>query len=126
MRLTDPDGDGIFTGTGTHTPGRLGVQIIQGTGTKTIGGDPLFPQPLEVPGDPSRVIRDFGVQQPDQPILVPHLIVNEDMTFEASVSGCPVGLPDTGGNDSLPVAPLVGSVLLLASGLYLRRLTQHA
>ncbi len=129
VQLTDPDGDGVFTGTGTHAAGRLVVQIIQGTGTRTITGGPLLgEQVLVVPGEPTQVIRDFGIQQPDQPdFIVPHLVINQDMTFEASVAGCPAGLPDTGISDSLPLAPFASAVLLLAGGVYLRRrLWQHA
>src|SRR3712207_425284 len=58
-RLTDADGDGVYTGTGTgFANSRFVAQIMQGTGTATVyalgSGAPLG----ERPGAPSTVIRD--------------------------------------------------------------------
>ncbi len=80
--LTDPDGDGIYTGATTTPrfgpgprpvppgvePLSFGVQIVQGTGTQG-----------SIPGAPITVIRDFGV------------VPMNDQTFSADVS-----FPDDG------------------------------
>ncbi len=102
VQLTDPDGDGVFTGsTSAGTGNALFIRLVQGTGTQQTFFGPL-------PGEPSATIKDFGL-----------VTITGDMVFEGSVSGCPVGLPDTGVSESLPVAPLAGA--LLAGGIYLRR-----
>ena len=81
--LTDPDGDGVYTGATTTPrfgpgprpvppgvePLSFGVQIVQGTGTQG-----------SIPGAPITVIRDFGV------------VPMNDQTFSASAS-----FPDDGG-----------------------------
>ena len=93
VRLTDPDSDGLYTGSmivdkygpgprpvppGTE-PVSLPVQIVQGTGT--IGSDGTHP------GEPIRVIKDFGSVKMDG-----------DKTFSASVSfGTTPGEETTGG-----------------------------
>jgi hypothetical protein len=122
VQLSDPEGDGVYTGTGTHTAGRLVAQIIQGTGSQRIQSI-LLGTEMVVPGEPSQVIRNFGVEHPDMPGIVPHLVINQDMTFQASVQGCPVGLPDTGVSDMLPLVPLFSAGLLLATGIYIQRRT---
>jgi uncharacterized protein DUF3221 len=136
--LTDPDGDGVYTGSqavprfapgGPSEPITISpVRIVQGPPT---GTGPLGPE--------YRVIEDFGA------------VVAEDRTLSASVSFCAGGsggvtggggdvvsgdtndadggaasggttqLPATGG--VLPVAGAVGTVLL-AGGLIARRITR--
>ena len=111
VQLTDSDGDGVYTGStqwGAGSP--VAISLVQGTGSIQ---PPTSVNPF--PGPPTVTIRDFGLVTPTQ-----------DMVFEGSTAGCPAGLPDTGGRDSLPLAPLAGAVLLLAGGAYLRRLWQHA
>ena len=120
VQLTDDDGDGVYTGTATPEGGRLVVQVIQGTGSRELDSE-LFEGTLTVPGEPQRVIRDFGEEQADAPTLVPHLVIDEDMTFEASVSSCPSGLPGTGLLELNPLLPLAGGMLLLATGMAVRR-----
>lgn len=124
VQLTDDDGDGIYTGTGTFQSGRTVVQVIQGTGSREIDSE-LFDGTLTVPGDPQRVIRDFGEEQPDAPGLVPHLVIDEDMAFEARVSSCPSELPGTGLPEMTRLLPLAGGVLLLATGIAVRRRIWH-
>ncbi len=107
--LTDPDGDGVYTGSQTvprFAPGGppepitlSPVRIVQGPPTVT---GPLGPEFL--------IIEDFGA------------VVANDTTLSASVSFCDGGtpeLPETGG--SLPIAGAIGT-LLLAGGLISRRL----
>ena len=138
-QLLDPDGDGVYTGVAT-LPDRFGpgpnpvppsvdpvslpVQIVQGTGTRSVPAGTL-------PGEPTSAVRDFGV--------VP---MEAENTFSASVSFCngggngnggdgngggrttpsdPVQLPATGG--VLPIAGAIGAALL-AGGLVARRLTR--
>ncbi len=84
-QLTDPDGDGLFTGSVTvdkfgpgpapegTEPVSLPVQIVQGPPTGATALGPQF-----------RVIKDFGV------------VPAEDRTFAASVSFC----DDGGGTDN--------------------------
>ncbi len=67
--LADPDGDGVYTGTPPYamlvdTPEFF---IVQGTGTQDLGR--LYP------GEPSRVIKDFGT-----------VWIEEETTLSASVS----------------------------------------
>ncbi len=144
VQLTDPDGDGIYTGTGTTLlrptgETRLVVQLIEGTGVGNVampGADHFIPGP----GMPRYVIKDFGVQHDDVPwITVPHVIVTDGMVFEASIVGCSPGaapatsvqdgvpgtLPDTGVKQESMVLLLPIAVLLLVLGLgrIRRRLT---
>ncbi len=134
-QLLDPDGDGLYTGVATlpdrFAPGpapegtepvSLPVQIVQGTGTRSVPAGTL-------PGEPTSVVRDFGV--------VP---MEAENTFSAGVSFCNGGgsnggdgngggttpsgtaqLPATGG--VLPIAGAIGAALL-AGGLVARRLTR--
>ncbi len=103
-QLADPDGDGVFTGTIQEGVGNQRfISLVQGTGTQDTFFGPA-------PGEPSATIRDFGL-----------VTIAENMVFEGTVAGCPAGLPDTGGSDWLPGAPLAGGLVLLASGAYLRR-----
>lgn len=121
--LTDPDGDGLYTGSATlpkFPPGPLPVppdiepvslplQIVQGPST---GATALGPE--------YRVIEDFGSVKLD-----------EDKTLAASVSFCSDGgsgssgsgskareLPKTGGS---ALAMLGAGALVLAGGLLVRR-----
>ena len=133
-QLLDPDGDGLYAGVATlpdrFAPGpapegappvSLPVQIVQGTGTRSVPAGTL-------PGEPTTVVRDFGA--------VP---MEAENTFSASVSFCddgngggvnggggpddtatpggPTQLPATGG---LTVAGAIGAALL-AGGLVARR-----
>ena len=69
-QLTDPDGDGVYTGSVEYTPGeRDGVLILQGKGVR-YGDDGSTS-----PGDPETVIRDFG-----------RTAVSGDRTFAATAS----------------------------------------
>jgi LPXTG-motif cell wall-anchored protein len=112
VQLADPDGDGVFTGSTQLAAGRpFAVFLVQGTG---VIQPPTSVNPF--PGPPISTIKDFGQVTP-----------TEDMVFEASIAGCPAGLPDTGVKDSLPVVPIAGGILLLTGGIYLRRrVWQHA
>ena len=123
--LTDPDGDGLYTGTtrvNRFGPGprpvppgveplSFGVRIVQGTGTRG-----------SIPGEPSTVIKDFGA------------VPMNDQTFSASISYEQSGgsgnsgssgsgskareLPKTGG---AALVILDTDTLLVASGLLARR-----
>ena len=87
-QLTDPDGDGLYTGSmdvPQYPPGprpvpegidpvTLPVQIVQATETRN--GFPLYPD----------VIKDFG-----------QVLMNEDKTFSASISFEDPGKPDEPG-----------------------------
>lgn len=127
--LTDPDGDGLYTGSTSvdrFGPGprpvppgveplAFPVLIVQGTGTQG-----------RIPGEPSSMIKDFGV------------VPMEDRTFSASVSfeggqygatpapGTSGGegntLPATGGA-ALLGAFLAGGALLAVGGILARRLS---
>jgi hypothetical protein len=104
VRLTDPDGDGVYTG--STPPGLIPdvtVQpalIVQGTGTRESINLGTYP------GDPIRVIKDFG------PVTI-----NQNTTLSTSVSFAdgPGNLPDTGG--PLPVLA-IAALLLLSSSLF--------
>lgn len=115
--LTDPDGDGVYTGSQTvprFAPGGpeepitiSPVRIVQGPPTAT---GPLGPEFL--------IIKDFGA------------VVANDTTLSASVSFCngvppttgdATRLPDTGGVP--PVTAMIGT-LLLAGGLFVRKLVR--
>ena len=124
--LTDPDGDGLYTGSMTvakFPPGPRpvppDVEPISLSPVRIVQGPPTGIGPL---GPEFRVIRDFGAVKLD-----------EDKTLEASVSFCDDGnggsgtpggtktLPATGG--FLPIAVGMGA-LLVASGLLARRITR--
>ncbi len=69
-RLTDPDGDGVYTGSVEYVPGeRSGVAILQGKGVR-YGDDGS-----DGPGAPETVIRDFG-----------RTAIQEDRTFSATAT----------------------------------------
>ena len=132
MQLTDPDGDGMYTGSIDVPAGRpVTVWITQGTGTREGHNGPL-------PGEPFTVIKHFGTKT-----------LFEDATFRASVSfpgnggsgndgsnggsgsGASLGgitdgiqglLPNTGG--SITLAILGAGVLLVSGGFLIRRLTR--
>jgi len=110
-QLTDPDGDGVFTGTGsaaTNEPIPV-LRLIQGTGTQVI--EPPGSLPTQVPGDPSRIVRDFGT-----PTLT------EDTVLEGGVSDCiGAGLPSTGVSDTVPMSALLSGMLLVIVGIALRQ-----
>lgn len=116
--LTDPDGDGVYTGSasvpmfppgGAPEPSTAAVQIVQGTGQVSTpgGGQVRCPEPLSV-------IKDFGSVQ-----LV-------DRTLSASVSFPGNGgkeLPKTGGAGSASLLAL-GVALLVGGGLLARGLVR--
>ena len=69
-RLTDPDGDGVYTGSVEYTPSRSpGVVILQGKGVRYDDDGSASP------GAPESVIRDFGRTD-----------VEVDRTFSATAS----------------------------------------
>lgn len=146
LRLTDPDGDGVYTYTedAFYTGDQLGdVKIIQGTGTKALTGG--LREGLTLPGEPIRVIKDFGTITLEEDTTLSASVSFEDTTdpvkpaptiptdnggsgndsgFENgdSASGGKTGLsvlPDTGG--AFPALGALGAVLL-AGGLLARRL----
>ena len=120
--LTDPDGDGIYTGVTTVNrfgpgprpvpagvePLSFGVRIVQGTGTQG-----------SIPGEPITIIKDFGV------------VPMNDQTFSARVSyensdgsgsdSKARELPKTGG---AALAMLGAGALVLAGGLLVRRVNR--
>lgn len=137
VQLTDPDGDGMYTGSIDVPAGRpVTVWITQGTGTREGHNGPL-------PGEPFTMIKHFGTKT-----------LFEDATFRASVSfpgnggsgnggsgndgsnggsgsGASLGgitdgiqglLPNTGG--SITLAILGAGVLLVSGGFLIRRLTR--
>lgn len=82
-RLTDPDGDGVYTGSVEYTPGkRDGVALLQGKGVR-YGADGSAS-----PGDPETLIRDFG-----------KTTIEGDRTFSATAS-----FGDEGAASSGPVS----------------------
>ncbi len=102
--LLDPDGDGLYTGVATLPdrfgpgpdpvppgvePVSLAVQIVQGTGTRSAGSGTF-------PGEPTVVVRDFGV--------VP---IEAENTFSAGVSFCN-GTEPVDPVDPAPVDPTPG------------------
>lgn len=128
MQLTDPDGDGVYTGstTVTNVPSEVRpVDLLQGNGTVPCsdGSGPC-------PGDPITLIKSFGLVE-----------FGGDQSFSGSVSFseqyaadqqyAPQGtagdqptaetLPDTGG--PLLLAPVAG--LLLGSGILGLALTRR-
>jgi hypothetical protein len=69
-RLTDPDGDGVYTGTFNAFPkgDTQPFWIVQGTGTR-------FSQVSGVqPGEPITLLKDFGVLTTDQDTILPALV----------------------------------------------------
>ncbi len=105
IELTDPDGDGVFTGTTQLPPGSsAGIVLVQGTGTID---SPTSENPF--PGPPVTVLRDFGVVTP-----------TADQSFAATVNGCPT-LPGTGADTGSPVTWGLAALAVLATGTYLRR-----
>lgn len=80
-QLTDENGDGVYTGTSpAFNDGiKADIELIQGTGVSSA------PLAGEVPGAPSRVIADFGTQQPDGGT---YRVLNDDFLADASVNGC--------------------------------------
>jgi LPXTG-motif cell wall-anchored protein len=125
VQLTDPDGDGVYTGSYTAAfdfPVEFHVRLEQGTGV--FMGDPLAGIVRPHPGQPSFTIWDFGQIT----------LAEEETLLEASVAGCPgeapstgvsdgtpVALPDTGASAWLPFLPLAGSALFLVVGFYFRK-----
>lgn len=128
--LSDPDGDGLYTGSMTvnrFPPGPRpvppGVEPISLSPVRIVQGPPTGTGPL---GPEFRVIEDFGTVKLD-----------EDKTLEASVSFCEDGgsgngdgsgtaddiktLPATSG--ALPIAAGAGA-LLIAAGFLLRRIVR--
>ena len=129
--LSDPDGDGVYTGRLTvnkYPPGPRpvppGVEPISLSPVRIVQGPPTGIGPL---GPEFRVIQDFGTVKLD-----------EDKTLEASVSFCDDGgsgdgggsgtvggvktLPATGG--SVPLAIGASALLLIASGILVRRIAR--
>jgi type 1 fimbria pilin len=105
IELTDPDGDGVFTGT-TQLPSgsSAGIVLVQGTGTID---SPTSENPF--PGPPVTALRDFGV-----------VTLTGDQSFAASVNGCPT-LPGTGAETGTPLTWGLAALAVLATGTYLRR-----
>lgn len=111
VQLTDPDGDGVFTGSLTAPAGEQLplLRLVQGTGTIIV--EPPTSGPQVVPGQPSRVVRDFGT-----PTLT------EDTVLEASVSNCiGAALPSTGVSNTVSTSALIGGLLLLIAGIAARQ-----
>jgi type 1 fimbria pilin len=105
IELTDPDGDGVYTGTTQVPPGDpYGIVLVQGTGTIE---SPTSSNPF--PGTPITVLRDFGVVTP-----------TADQAFAATVNGCPT-LPGTGAETGTPLTWGLAALAVLATGTVLRR-----
>jgi hypothetical protein len=105
IELTDPDGDGVYTGTTQVPPGSpFGIVLVQGTGTID---SPTSSNPF--PGPPITVLRDFGVVTP-----------TADQSFAATVNGCPT-LPGTGADTGSPLTWGLAALAVLATGTYLRQ-----
>jgi hypothetical protein len=105
IELTDPDGDGVYTGTTQVPPSSpFGIVLVQGTGTIA---SPTSSNPF--PGPPITVLRDFGVVTP-----------TADQSFAATVNGCPT-LPGTGVDTGTPVTWGLVALAVLATGMVLRR-----
>ncbi len=148
VQLTDPDGDGLYTGS-VETDGSLEpqpVQIAQGTGTQ-----PSMVTGVQ-PGEPITKIKDFGVVPVEEGVntfsasvsfeepLIEVPIGTVPLTTEPPATeppitsepteGAPTGpsgetkvLPDTGG---LPLLALGVGTLLLVVTLLTRGLTQRS
>jgi hypothetical protein len=154
--LADEDGDGLYTGSTTVSrfppgmrplppdaePVSLPAQMIQGTGTQ----GPDESGPLR-PGEPTRVIEDFGPVRIEDKTLSASVSFEEnredtttadsgdgssgsgssdgggsgDGILSSAASGIRSLLPGTGGAATLA---LIGAGILLASGLLIRRLFQ--
>lgn len=152
--LADPDGDGTYTGSTTVTrfppgtrplppdaePVSLPVQMVQGTGQGSDESD--SPRP----GEPTRVVRDFG------PVRIEDKTLSASVSFEGDRGGNTTadysgdgssggGSSDGSGSDDgllgsaaggirglLPgtgggvVLALIGAGILLTGGLLIRRL----
>ena len=149
VRLTDADGDGVYSGS-TPPVGdgmQAVIQLQQGTGVVST------PLAGDVPGAPSRVLADFGTQHADE---FTYRVINDDFVAEASVNGdcsaapsatatpsatsapsataqpsaaasatpnpsAPTTLPDTGAADTLVGGLLTAAAALATSGGYLLR-----
>lgn len=108
-RLTDPDGDGVYTVTAEYPVGSQvdNLLIVRGTGTIEV---PFLGGTFEAPGEPITVVESFD------PITL-----DDDTTLSASTS-CEGGsekhglttLPDTGGMSAIFLG---GGALLIAVGL---------
>jgi hypothetical protein len=137
--LTDPDGDGLYTGSTTASrfppgtrplppdtePVSLPIQIVQGTGTQSTNEDDS-PRP----GEPTRVIEDFGLVQVEDKTL------SASVSFEGDREGYTTAdpgnddsgdiieslLPGTGGG--VVLAALGMAALLIVGGLLARRVTR--
>jgi hypothetical protein len=74
VRLTDPEGNGVYTGSGQWTGGDTSVRFVQGTSTYVVEPGPLFPdrQPYEIASEPAFIIEDLGT-----------INITEDRVFEA-------------------------------------------
>lgn len=89
LQLTDPDGDGTYSGSVSLDRGeRYEVRIIQGTGTETA---PLAGGSVTIPGEPSQLL--LGIQT---------ITLDEDRTVSASYSG-PGNTDDQYGNDDAQI-----------------------
>jgi hypothetical protein len=109
IQLTDADGDRVYTGSTTAGVGTTyRVQLVQGTGTIQ---SPTSSNPF--PGTPSTVLKDFG-----------DVALTANQTFAATAAGCST-LPPTGAETSLPLPLTTAALVVLATGLYLRRRMQH-
>lgn len=152
--LTDEDDDGLYTGSTTVSrfppgmrplppdaePVSLPVQMVQGTGTQ--GPDE---SDSSRPGEPIRVIEDFGPVRIEDQTLSANVSFEEDRggnttpdsgdgssgggssdgggsgdgLLGSAVSGVRSLLPGTGG---AAILALIGAGILLAGGLLIRRL----
>lgn len=106
VQLTDPDGDRVYTGSETFTVGNdVFLSLQQGVGSVA-----QEPANTPFPGPPVVTLRDLG-----------RITVQQDTVVEATAAACQPGLPGTGATDQLPLALLIGSVLAVATGVYLKR-----
>lgn len=105
VQLTDADGDRVYTGTTQVAAGNpFRIQLVQGTGTLQ---SPTSSNPF--PGTPSTILRDFG-----------DVTSTANQTFTASAAGCAT-LPPTGAETGLPLGVVTAALVVLATGMYLRR-----
>ena len=113
-QLTDPDGDGVYTGSAQVPQGRQrGIFMEQGKGVRE------NPFGFRFPREPRSVTKDFGLETFDG-----------NKTFSTSVSfgraplksgGSPKSLPNTGGPPHLLSILLSAAGALLVSGGILTR-----